>query len=72
MLLLECNIPLKVIKLFEAFQQRCKTITSIKNGFNKEINEALDIEALAFKDTFLNSESKIGLNSFLNKEKPKF
>ena len=50
----------------------CKTIASIKNGFNKEINEALDIEALAFKDTFLNSESKIGLNSFLNKEKPKF
>ena len=49
-----------------------KTIASIKNGFNKGINEALDIEALAFKDTFLNSESKVGLNSFLNKEKPKF
>ena len=31
-----------------------KTIASIKNGYNKEINKALDIEALLFKDIYLN------------------
>lgn len=49
-----------------------KTIESVKNGYNKDIDKALMIESLLFKDTFSKSESKTGLESFLKKEKPKF
>tara|TARA_Y100000590_G_scaffold434254_1_gene552264 strand:+ start:38 stop:859 length:822 start_codon:yes stop_codon:yes gene_type:complete len=49
-----------------------QTIKSVKNGYNKDLDEALEIESLSFKKTFANSESKIGLKSFLKKEKPKF
>tara|TARA_B100000579_G_C22844198_1_gene863412 strand:- start:3224 stop:4039 length:816 start_codon:yes stop_codon:yes gene_type:complete len=47
----------------------CNTLSAIHN---KDLDDDFQKEAQLFKESFKNNDSRIGLEAFLNKEKPKF